>query len=91
MGFAYGNLAADAQGVWASDLFGHDVAHVNRETGRIDRRVTVGSAPSWIAVGLGAVWVANFDSGTISRIDAATGKVVATIKVGPNPGAIVVG
>jgi len=91
VGVVLGALAADEQGVWASDFYGNEVVHVDRETRRIDRRVTVGSAPSRIAVGLGAVWVVNVDPGTISRIDPTTGKVVATIPVGPNPGAIVVG
>jgi len=91
LGIAYGALAADAKGVWASNVIGQGIVHVDRGTRRVDRRVAVGKAPFWIAVAPGSVWVASTDDGTVSRIDAATGKVVATIKVGPNPGAIVVG
>ena len=90
VGTYIGTLAADAKGVWATDFDGDEVVHVDRGTRRVDRRVTVGSAPLWITVGLGSVWVANTNDGSVSRIDIATGEVVATIPVGASPGAIVI-
>jgi YVTN family beta-propeller protein len=90
-GTTYGNLVADRTGAWFTDALNDRALHIDKETGRIDRRVAVGDFPSWIAEGEGAVWVANQGGGTISRIDPATGKVVATIQVGTSPDTVTVG
>ena len=87
----YGALAADAEGVWFTDVSTDLAFRADARTRRIDRRILVGDFPTSIAVGLGSVWVSNYGDSTVSRIDPASGRVVATIPVGPNPGAIVVG
>jgi peptide/nickel transport system substrate-binding protein len=54
------------------------------------RSISVGDAPSAIAIGDGAVWVANAQDATVSRIDPATNRVVATIDVGHRPQGVAV-
>ena len=88
---AFPSIAADTRGLWLVDSDRRRVLHIDARTNRIDRRLTVGDRPAWIAEGEGAVWVANSASNTVSRIDPASGKVVATIPVGASPASVVVG
>ena len=53
--------------------------------------VTVGHAPSALAVGEGAVWVVNRTDGTVSRIDPETNSVSWSVGVGHDPTAVAVG
>jgi len=68
-------MAADEDSVWLLDSVGDDVIRVDAE-GIVRGRIPVGSAPSGIAVGLGAVWVCD-ESGDVYRIDPTTSAVTS--------------
>ena len=77
-------VATDGTSVWAANVKGHTVVHLDRRTGRILTR-TEGVAPGGIAVGHGAVWVPEPRLDTVVRLDASTGKIEARIPVSGGP------
>jgi YVTN family beta-propeller protein len=68
------------------------VSAINGRTGTVDDTITVGSAPSGVAVDHGddTVYVTNNNSSTVSVINGRTRNVDATISVGSNPSGVAV-
>jgi DNA-binding beta-propeller fold protein YncE/predicted Ser/Thr protein kinase len=90
----FSDIAFGLGSLWLANRAGNSVVEVDPATNRGARQVTVGRAPSAVAVGWGAVWVANFEDDTVSRIDVpGRGQpvTVKTILVGDGPVDVAVG
>jgi YVTN family beta-propeller protein len=68
----------------------NSVAVIDPDTNKIIDSVTVGTAPSNVAVGEGAVWVLNGEDRTVSRIDPKT-MDATTVGTGTTPTDLTVG
>jgi YVTN family beta-propeller protein len=85
-------VAADANGVWASAPTAGQLMRVDPKTNQVVARVDVGSSPDSVAIGEGGVWVANrLDAGTVTRVDPAGDRVVTRVPVGSRPDQVAVG
>ena len=83
-------IALDADGfVWVANRGDDTVVRIDARTRAVTTTITVGSAPTGIAVGTGAVWVANSGDGTVSRIDPEARIVSKTIPVGQSPQSVI--
>jgi len=67
------------------------LVRLDRSSGRLVARITIGRGASGVAVGEGAVWATSFLDRTVSRIDPRTDRVVETIKVDESPRDVAVG
>ena len=79
----YNNIAAAANGVWATDWDKATVYRIDPATSKVVAVIPAGLAPKGVLATATAVWVADTHDGKVLRIDPATNKVVATIVVGP--------
>jgi len=79
----YNGIAADKNGVWATDWDTSTLYRVNPTTGKVVAKIPAGLAPKGVLATGSAVWGADTHGGAVLRIDPVTNKVVATITVGP--------
>ena len=84
-GLAYGDGS-----VWAVDSADGTLWRINPATHAV-QPITVGSAPSAVAITGQDVWVSNSGDGTVSRVNATADRTVDTIPVGNVPVAIATG
>jgi streptogramin lyase len=69
-------MATGAGAVW---VVSHDRAtllRVDPSTGRVARRIALGSDPHGVAVGSGVIWVALYHQSTIVRVDPHSNRTV---------------
>jgi YVTN family beta-propeller protein len=85
-GLAYGDGS-----VWAVDTAGGTLARIDPATHAVVAQITVGSAPSAVAITGPDAWVTNSGDGTVSRVSTVTNRAVDTIQVGNLPVAIAAG
>ena len=78
----YNGVAANADGLWATDWDGSVVDRADPATLKVVDAIPVASAPKGVLATEAGVWVALTHEGTVVRIDPATNKVVATVNVG---------
>jgi streptogramin lyase len=83
-GSIIGDLAIDAEAVWATDMTHGRVYRFAASTGRLEAVVPVGATAGAMAVGDGGVWVADADAHTVSRISVTRNQVDSVLTV---PGA----
>ena len=79
--------------VWLVNRAANNITEIDPLTNRVVREITVGAAPTAIAVGQGSLWVTNFDDDTVTRIPASLSRPVTTtrIVVGDGPVDVAVG
>jgi peptide/nickel transport system substrate-binding protein len=82
---------ASGDAIWVTNADENSVSRIDPATNTVRDTISVGDAPSGVAVGGGAVWVANGFDGTLSRISPDTDNVVQTIHVGNGPAGVAYG
>ncbi len=78
----YNGLAANADGLWATNSDAAVVYRVDPTTLAVVAPITAGQAPKGVLATDAGVWVADVHGGSVLRIDPATNTVVATTTVG---------
>jgi YVTN family beta-propeller protein len=84
-------VATGAGAVWAPAAPDGTLARIDPQTGRVSRRIDVGTEPAGVAVGEGAVWVAGGGENVVVRVDPGTDAVVSRPSVGAYPTALATG
>jgi len=84
-------VAVSAGSVWLADDLAGTITRIDPVSGVATATITVGHAPSGLAVGEGAVWVADCLDHAVFRIDPGSNEVAATVRVGDSPRGIAVG
>ena len=84
------DIAYGLGSIWLTNRAGNSVTELDPGTDRVASQITVGAAPSAIALFDGTLWVANLEDDTVSRIDLPTpesdrGVTVQVIPVGDGP------
>lgn len=75
----------------ATEAAPNTIAFVGAHDGRLGDVISLGQAPTAVAVGDSAVWAANATANTVSRINPLLSVVTQTIAVGSSPSGIAVG
>ncbi|MBA2460690.1 MAG: protein kinase, partial [Actinobacteria bacterium] len=90
----FADAAFGLESLWIVNRAGNSVIELDPTTIQRQREITVGKAPSAIAVGDGTLWVANFEDDTVTRITVTgRGQTVETddFEVGDGPVDVAVG
>jgi serine/threonine protein kinase len=64
----YADVAFGLESLWIVDRNTNSIVEVDPNTIQKLRPITVGQAPTAIAVGAGSLWVANFEDDTVTRV-----------------------
>src|SRR5262249_18023098 len=72
-------VAARGHSVWFED--GRSLFRVDPDTGKVVRRIPLGTGLDGIALGTGSVWASRGDPATLLRIDPRSGAVRARIPI----------
>ena len=90
----FSDVAFGLGSLWIVNRAANSVVEVDPLTSQKQREITVGQAPTAIAVGADALWVANFEDDTVTRI-AIPGPgqtaTLTTFPVGDGPVDVAVG
>jgi YVTN family beta-propeller protein len=90
----FSDVAFGLGSLWLANRVTNTVIEIDPSTRREVREITVGEAPTSVAVGAGSVWAASFDDDTLTRIEV-TGPgdpvTLEPITVGDGPVAVAVG
>jgi YVTN family beta-propeller protein len=90
----FSDLAFGLGSLWLANRATNTVTEIDPATSRGVREITVGQAPSAVAVGRGSVWVTSLEDDEVTRIDVPRGgRAVTTTKipVGDGPVDVAVG
>ena len=90
----FADITFGLESLWIVNRAANSVIEVDTATIQRQRDITVGNAPSAVAVGLDSLWVANFEDDTVTRI-AISGRgqtpTLTLIPVGDGPADVAVG
>jgi virginiamycin B lyase len=79
----YNGLAANADGLWATDSDANLVYRADPATLKLVKEIPAEFAPKGVAATDAGVWVALTHSGAVIRIDPTTNKIAGTVTIGP--------
>ena len=79
----YQGIAANSEGVWATNSTLRQLVRVDPTTRTVVKRIPAGVTPKGVLATADAVWVADLHGGAVLRVDPAVDEVVATVPVGP--------
>jgi YVTN family beta-propeller protein len=75
-------------GIWVGNRQAGTLSRVNPTTMKVDKTVTVGGAPTGLAVDSDRLWIiaqVGETSGKLTLVDGPTAKVLTSFEVGPKP------
>ena len=85
----FSDLAFGLGSVWLANRAANTITEIDPSTNRLLRDITVGRAPTAVAVAFGSLWVANFADDTIWRVEISGRlKPVTHVEIGVGDGPV---